>query len=48
MVRRSGRQLALAIDQLSSELDDNFLLTGGDAKEVFVAYADDHHHEPRF
>jgi hypothetical protein len=48
VVRRSGRQLALAIDQLSSELDDNFLLTGGDAKEVFVAYADDHHHEPRF
>lgn len=47
VVRRSGRQLALAIDQLSSELDDNFLLTGGDAKEVFVAYADDHHHEPR-
>lgn len=47
VVRRSGRQLALAIDQLTSELDDNFLLAGGDAREVFVAYADDHHHEPR-
>ncbi len=48
VVRRSGRQLALAIDQLTSELDDNFLHTGGDAQEVLVAYAADHHHEPRF
>ncbi|WP_238695420.1 hypothetical protein [Ornithinimicrobium flavum] len=46
-MRRSGRQLSLAIDQLSSELDDNLLRTGGDAKKVFVAYAADHHHEPR-
>jgi hypothetical protein len=48
VVRRSGRQLSRAIDQLTSELDDNFLHTGGDAHVVLVAYAADHHHEPRF
>ena len=47
VVRRSGRRLALAIDQLCAELDDTFLRTGGDAEQVLVAFAADHHHEPR-
>ncbi|MGC5583157.1 MULTISPECIES: potassium channel family protein [Ornithinimicrobium] len=47
VVRRSGRQLSLAIEELSSELDDNFLHTGGDPEKVFAAYAADHGQEPR-
>jgi hypothetical protein len=46
VVRRSGRQLSLAVEQLSTELDDNFLHTHGGPGEVLAAYAADHGEDP--
>lgn len=46
VVRRSGRQLSLAIEQLSAELDDDFIHTDGDPEEVLAAYAADHGEDP--
>lgn len=46
VVRRSGRQLSLAIEQLSTELDHNFLHTQGSPEEVLAAYATDHGQDP--
>lgn len=47
VVRRSGQQLSVAIDQLSLELDENFVHTGRGPAEVIAAYAADHAQTPR-
>lgn len=46
-VRRSGRRLSLAVDQLSKVLDDNLLHVGGEPAEVLAAYAREHGHDAR-
>lgn len=47
VVRRSGRKLSLAIDQLSEQLDASFLHTGGAPEQVLAAYAAEHGQHPR-
>lgn len=42
VVRASGRRLALAVEQLSTVLDDAFIHSGGEPADVFAAYAAEH------
>ena len=47
-VRLSAEQLSQTLDQLGTELKDNFLRTGGDSlEEIFAAYAADHRQDSR-
>lgn len=45
VVRRSGRQLSMAIEQLTAELDQTFVHTGEGPADVIAAYAADHGHD---
>ena len=46
-VRLSARQLTVALEQLGTEISQDFVRTGDDPAEVFAAYADEHGQHPR-